>query len=216
MAKSKAKKKQGKAGPDVKLCAAKNKRAGQIGNTGKVVPATCQKTAGWGTDHPGIGRCRLHGGAAPSHSKNAQVVVAKEAVETYGLPREIDPQEALIEELARTAGHVGWLGQKVKELEEPEMYGPVGAETYPRAEPHVWIRLYQEERKHLANVASTCIKAGIEERRVQIAESQGLLLARVIDAVLKELKVPPDKARPILRRHLSAVQVEAEAVEVDP
>lgn len=25
----------------------------------------CKKPAGWGTDHPGLGRCRLHGGATP-------------------------------------------------------------------------------------------------------------------------------------------------------
>lgn len=27
---------------------------------------TCRRVAGWGTDHKGIGRCRLHGGANPS------------------------------------------------------------------------------------------------------------------------------------------------------
>jgi len=26
---------------------------------------TCTQRAGWGTDHPGIGRCKLHGGASP-------------------------------------------------------------------------------------------------------------------------------------------------------
>jgi hypothetical protein len=36
------------------ICGAKAK------STGK----KCQRSAGWGTDHPGSGRCRLHGGAS--------------------------------------------------------------------------------------------------------------------------------------------------------
>ena len=31
----------------------------------------CRKPAGWGTSHPGRGRCRLHGGATRSQSKRA-------------------------------------------------------------------------------------------------------------------------------------------------
>ena len=34
----------------------------------------CQQKAGWGTDHTGIGRCKLHGGkstGAPKDNKNA-------------------------------------------------------------------------------------------------------------------------------------------------
>lgn len=28
-------------------------------------PGYCQRPAGWGTDHPGVGRCKLHGGDVP-------------------------------------------------------------------------------------------------------------------------------------------------------
>lgn len=30
----------------------------------------CKHEAGWGTDHPGIGRCKFHGGASPNHEKS--------------------------------------------------------------------------------------------------------------------------------------------------
>lgn len=34
----------------------------------------CRKTAGWGTDHVGVGRCRLHGGATPiKHGARSQL-----------------------------------------------------------------------------------------------------------------------------------------------
>ncbi len=178
----------------------------------------CEKAAGWGTDHVGIGRCKLHGGNMPTHVKRAQLVQAVQAVETYGLPREVLPFDALLEELQRTAGHVAWLGAQVRGMEGDHLVGPVGesgldlktgTEHHPGYEPSVWLKLYQAERKHLTDVAATCIKCGIAERQVRIAEQQGQLLAEVIAAILKDLKVPADKARPIVRKHLTAVQGQA-------
>src|SRR6056297_3141188 len=40
---------------DYEICGAKTKKDG----------SPCQKPAGWGTDHPGVGKCKLHGGATP-------------------------------------------------------------------------------------------------------------------------------------------------------
>ena len=36
----------------------------------------CQKRAGWGTSHPGTGKCKLHGGATVSHTAAAAKKVA--------------------------------------------------------------------------------------------------------------------------------------------
>lgn len=187
----------------------------KVGSDGKCHAVTrskrlCKRPAGWGTDHVGTGACKLHGGSMTVHKKRAQRVEAEAAVQAYGLPRTVDPFTALLEELARTAGHVQWLGVQVAQLEEGNMYGPVGGEVHPKAEPHVWIRLYQEERSHLSNVAATCIKAGIEERRVRIAEQQGQLIAQVISGVLNELGVAADVARPVVRKHLALVQSTAQ------
>lgn len=169
---------------------------------------TCGRPAGWGTDHPGIGRCKLHAGATPNHEKAAQREIAANAVEVYGLPREVDPHTALLEELWRTAGHVAWLRVRIGELEPEQLHGPVGGgeTSIPREVPHVWVVLYQEERKHLANVARDCIRAGIEERRVQLAEEQGRLLARVIRGILDDLGVSdrPEVPR-VVRKHLALV-----------
>src|SRR5690348_4530669 len=69
----------------------------------------CTRPAGWGTDHAGTGRCKLHGGSTPSHKAAAVVAVAARAVATFGLPREVDPRDALLEEVYRSAGAVDWL-----------------------------------------------------------------------------------------------------------
>ena len=37
-----------------------------------------QHEAGWGTDHPGIGSCKFHGGSTPNH-RTAAALVATDA-----------------------------------------------------------------------------------------------------------------------------------------
>ena len=168
----------------------------------------CKARRGWGTGHPGYGRCKLHGGLSPSGRKAAGVQQARAAVAAYGLPREVDPHTALLEELHRTAGHVAWLGGRVAALDDGDMAGPVGGGQggWPSIEPHIWIRLYQEERRHLAHVAKTCVVVGIEERRVHLAEAQGELIAGVLRGVLADLGVGDDPAVPaVVRRHLMLV-----------
>lgn len=52
---------------------------------------------------------------------------------------------------------------------------------------------WQKERRHLVAVAAACAKAGIEERRQALAESQGQLLARVVQVVLAGLDLSAEQ-----------------------
>lgn len=168
----------------------------------------CQRPAGWGTDHVGVGSCKLHGGSTPAGRKSAQRQAAANAVVTYGLSREVDPHAALLEELHRTAGHVAWLEQKIAGFEtDGELKQYAGSEDGLLWEkPAVWVELYHRERKHFAEIAKTCISVGIEERRVRIAEQQGQLIAQVIRGVLTDLGVIDRPETPsVVRRHLTLV-----------
>jgi hypothetical protein len=164
---------------------------------------TCRQAAGWGTDHPGTGPCKLHGGMTPAHVKAARTHFARQAVATYGLPRDIDPAAALLEEVHRTAGHVSWLAAKIAELKESDLTWGVtqeidksatafpGTDTKATARASVWLELYHRERAHLVRVSKAALDAGISERLVRLAEQQGAMLAEVIrrsaDALLAEL-----------------------------
>lgn len=179
-------------GHDSRYCGARKKQS-----TG-----TCTRPAGWGTTHPGTGRCKLHGGATTPHVTAARTERARRAVATYGLPRDIDPAAALLEEVHRTAGHVAWLSSKVAELPEDDLvWGLVeetekgatefrGTDTTHAARPSVWLDLYQRERTHLVRVSKAALDAGVNERLVQLAEQQGTMLAEIIrrsaDALLEE------------------------------
>jgi hypothetical protein len=195
------------------------KAKGRVCGGKKKSGGTCRQEAGWGTDHVGHGRCKLHGGMAPSGRKAAQRQAAEEAVGTYGLPREIDPHAALLEELHRTAGHVAWLQTQVAELEVDEVTHLIVANDHDDDKrkleviderTNVWIDLYQRERKHFAAIAKTCVDVGIEERRVRLAEQEGQLIAQVLRGVLTELGVMdrPETAQ-IVRRHLTLVAGQA-------
>jgi hypothetical protein len=156
-------------------------------------------------------RCKKHGGSSPQARKAAERRVAEaqaqkeleRGVRTLGLPIDIDPGKALLDEIHWTAGHVAWLREKVQDLEGDELVwgrtqtdagigpqGPVDTTT-EKAGPSVWYELYMKERDHLAKVCALALKAGIEERKVKLAESQGALVADVIRRILAALNLSP-------------------------
>lgn len=193
------------------------------GGKKKQSEGTCTRPAGWGTDHPGIGKCKLHGGCAPSSRIAATEQRARSLVETYGRKIDTTAVEALLDEVQWTAGHVAWLRDRVRELEDAELAGgehplvwgttrrKTGGEDWGETEeatPNVWLRLYQTERAHLVKVCSEAIKAGIEERRVRLAEQQGALVAQVIRAILADLKLTSEQQErvpDVVPRHLRAL-----------
>jgi hypothetical protein len=183
----------------------------------------CRQAAGLRTDHPGIGNCYLHGGSTYSHRKAAQKVMAEQMAATYGLPIETTPEEALTQELYRTAGHVAWLGEQIRTLTSDELvwgmaeakrvadldeYGSIAAlraagreddnvgelyELIMKSGISAWVELYLRERKHLSDVAAGMLKIGIEAKRVESIRRQGLQLSAVVRAFVALLGLTPQQ-----------------------
>lgn len=158
-------------------------------------------------------RCARHGGKSPQAQKAAAARIAEaeakdtmeKAIVTLGLPQDIDPAKALLDEISRTYGTVLWLQGKVRELEPDQLVwgevekqqgigpqGPVDTTT-EKAEFNAWYQLYLGERKHLVAVTTAALKAGIEERRVRLAEQQGDLVAQAIRSILNALNLTDDQ-----------------------
>lgn len=160
---------------------------------------------------PAVGAtvCSSHGGKAPqvrrAAARRREEQAAQEAVRALGLPVDVSPTDALLEEVRWTAGHVAWLRGRVQELEEQPggarhalTWGTSkvtdkrssenpGIDTVEAAAPSVWYELYERERRHLVAVASAALKAGVEERKVKLAENQGLLVATALKTILAGL-----------------------------
>ncbi len=170
----------------------------------------CKRPAGWGTQHPGAGRCRFHGGASPTHQAKATRELAQRACMKLGIPVETNPAEALLHAVWEAAGNVEFYRQLIQELEaHPEEgqysedsegkthYRPgkrgIYGETYhisgiPTGEAtvHVLVQLYNEERDRLVKYSSEALRAGVEERRVKLAESEARVLFGAVMAALAE------------------------------
>jgi hypothetical protein len=180
----------------------------------------------------GLDACRLHAGVSNETARakglaNLQAIRAQEAVATYGLPRDIDPHDALREEIARTAGHVAWLGDIVASIDPDALTQGVTSvvhkegvsdqgndvwydQTTSAAGASVWLSLYQAERKHLVDVCAAAIRCGLAEREVRLAEQQGALIAQVIRALIEDPELGLDAgsqevARRVASRHLRAL-----------
>lgn len=151
--------------------------------------------------------CTMHGGKSglvkAAAERRVQQGALHAAAVTYGLPIDVSPTQALLDEVQWTAGHVAWLRDRIQELEQSELTwgrteyregaGEKGSEwkTVERAGPNVLLDLYERERKHLVAVTTAALSAGIEERRVQLAEHQGQIVAQVLKLSLTDLGHDP-------------------------
>lgn len=158
--------------------------------------------------HGGKGRNRVAGERQwqKERKMGAEMERAERAVKTFGLPITISPQQALLDEIARTAGHVEWLGGMIGDLSvEDAIWGRIVEEhtegtgemataesqaidltkTVKGARPAIWVELYQKERAHLVHVAKVAIQCGLAERQVKLAEEQGHMIANVLRQVLE-------------------------------
>jgi hypothetical protein len=151
--------------------------------------------------------CKRHGGHAPqviaAAERRRQEAEAAAAAVTYGLPIKIDPAQALLEEVHRSAGAVAWLGAIVAGMEQSDLVwgvveqtvkpagpeGGGGVETKSKAVPNVWLTLYRDERKHLAAVSRDALGADAAGRVAAVFEQIGSAYIAMFDRVLGQLEL---------------------------
>jgi hypothetical protein len=171
------------------LCGARKKSDG----------SPCRKFAGEGTDHFGLGRCRLHGGATPSHKSHAVGLAAKARMVKMGAPVEgVQPHEALLSLLRASAGHVGWLQAEIADLDDLGQH-----------ESAVLLQLYSEERDRLTRVAAECSRAGVADMEIKVAEAQITVLGESLYRACESVGLTPDTMQALgaaLRTELAAAE----------
>ena len=156
--------------------------------------AICGKPAGWGTPYR-HGRCKLHGGASSTHLKAAQQREADRAVELFGLPREVEPHEALLEEAwQRPATSSGWAAWSAASNQiswctaSPRRFS---SGTAPAPSRHALLSMGGSSSTRRSATSSSgwraAIDTGVAERQVRLAEEQAQRLAHVIRAILTDL-----------------------------
>lgn len=119
--------------------------------------------------------CGTHGGRAPQVRASAAARVVRAEVEAdcrrLGVPVEVDQGEALLRLIYEANGNVAYYRARLAELDE--VYAAIFHATGERtgeARPHVLVVMYDAERDRLANLCALALRAGVEERRVRLAE----------------------------------------------
>lgn len=163
--------------------------------------------------------CKMHGGRAPQAKAAAERRLEREAVEAemtrLGVPLDVDPEEALLGLVREAAGNVAFLRGLVAELkpgvakmavalaegddgvkirlaapEQGYVAGPDDPEKFT-AKPHVLVVLYGEWCDRLAQYAALALRAGVEERRVRLAERDADQLMTAVVAALDATGLTP-------------------------
>lgn len=177
---------------DGRYCGAKKKQG----------EGCCMQAAGWGTDHPGVGRCKLHGGCAPSSRVAAVEQQARRELARLNVAPVADPLSAL----AQIAGEVlAWkdtIAGKVNELTSLR-YSTEGGEQL-RSEVALFERALDRCEKFLTAMA----RLNIDERLVTIERAKADIVIAAVEAALARAGVTGQAAIEAKReaaRHLRAV-----------
>jgi hypothetical protein len=114
----------------------------------------------------------------------------KPDVPAYGPPREVEPDQALLEEVWRAAGHVKWMGDRIAnwDLDPAEPLEPDQA---------VWLQQYQSERDRLVRTAKMVVDLGLAEKQIQLANKQAELVASALEAIFLGLELTAEQRRRI-------------------
>ncbi|WP_128381264.1 hypothetical protein [Streptomyces cavernae] len=177
------------------------KRQGEPGET-------CTFVAGWGTDHVGTGRCRLHGGNTRNQRAAAHAQKAEQEARALLASLDVTPVDNPFTALSRLAGQaVAWqetIAGIVNQLGDRVRYEGAGGNEQLRAE----IVLYERAMDRCAQVLGMIARLNIEDRMARVSEQQAEIVVAAIEAALAAAGVTgrdADEARTVAARHLRAV-----------
>ena len=172
----------------------------------------CQRPAGWGTDHPGIGRCKLHGGSTHDHRKNALKVQAQRDVTAFGARTDITAPEALLELVQSKAAEVAYWDGRVSELGDDERAGMLDAKVEDgfekgeaklirttQAGPHVFVVMLHKAQDQLAAYSAAAIRAGVDRAMVEAVTLQAAWLLPLLYEAITAARANAEEPAVIIR-----------------
>jgi len=165
----------------------------------------CKQAAGYGTDHPGAGRCKLHSGCTPAadifHSKRTVRERIKHIMSLGVIPEGVSPEEVMLQEVARAAAAVAHLDSIVAQFDDDELRHDASAKDV--------VTMWNEQRVLLRNVGKAVIQAGIAKHAVQVQEMTAQALITILMAVMQSPEVNMSTDQQRMARMLMANELRA-------
>jgi hypothetical protein len=155
----------------------------------------CRKPAGWGTGHPGYGRCRLHGGMTPTHIGAAAREQAIALMRADVITIEADPTDLATYTYQRAGTLAGFYLSMMASCD-------VASANWEK-----WRRLEREARADLRVAWDAALRAGVAERRLRIAERQGQQIASALDLAAEDVGVEAEQRAQLIERFVARLQL---------
>jgi hypothetical protein len=150
----------------------------------------CTRTAGYLTEHAGVGMCFYHNGYFGRELKKGAILMAL----AYADEMNVSPWDALLGQCRLLANQVAWLRLRVYEAERA--FGAPGLR--PGGEGFDWVMMLEARGDRLAKVAKMCLDAGIQERIVQQIEVESDMMVKGALAGLDALALEGDEREKFL------------------
>ncbi len=145
----------------------------------------CTQAAGWGTEHPGIGACKLHGGCTPNHRKAAELARVEREAARQLRAEGYEPTVNAVEELLSLGAEVTALKDvlrgRVAALSDPEW---VTTSKLAVEDVRAVVRAYERALDRCERTLTNMLRLDLEARQVTLAEHQGELIVQIIEASL--------------------------------
>lgn len=227
-------------GPDTSLCFGRLTPAQLRAYQAKGSEATvCVRVAGWGTDHPGVGYCRQHGGNTPDGRREAALAVGHK----FGQALDVTPWEGLLLAVKIAAGKVAFIEHKLSQARSDQQFKPpdlydASVEDYddrptsvdsagqkfglddpnvPGARENLnwWTKESKYWHGKLAATSKMAIDAGVAERLVRQVELEAALMLRATNRLLDDLGLQGDaRERALIQMSTHLLELEAEDADL--
>lgn len=173
--------------------------------------------------------CLSHGGGArqvrAKAKERTEMEAVREQANRLGVPKDVDPGPALIGLVREAAGNVEFYRTLVAEVQihpdkdeltvddEGSHWKRGAAGIYGRtyhqsgiptgeAKPNILVTLYNDERDRLAGYCQAALRAGVDERRLQLQEQEARELMEGVVKAITAAKLTPQQAE-VFRREFA-------------
>lgn len=159
----------------------------------------CTRPAGWGTDHPGVGACKLHGG----RTKSGRVAAARQRVDmdARALLSRLGEPEPLVDPVRRLQELAGeadqWLQvcrQQVSDLDGNFTL----LDKLDTEQVRAMVRQYTEAIDRLHRIGADLVRLNLEDRARRLDEAQARFVWAAVDRGLRRgLEERPEMYGPV-------------------
>lgn len=153
----------------------------------------CRRPAGWGTEHPGFGHCKLHGGNTPGGKKAALKAAAAAMARADVIEIDVNAVDGVLYPIRRMAALAMHYRRRMAAMD-------------PGADGWVWWADREREAlDDLARWSKMALDAGVAERKVQLAERWGQQIAAALDDAIGPVNLQPAVRAGIVERFAASL-----------